>query len=149
MWYSSLVRTPDKDLRVSRSCSPTDWAYFAGLLDGEGCIHRKSRGTVGIKISMTDKSVLDWVHHTFAGRLYARRASNERSSPWWSWEIERQVDVRFILQNVLPFLKVKQRQARLVLDYLECAQVERDPLGPARSSAWQAMDGMNTRGAAS
>ena len=87
----------------------TDRAYIAGLFDGEGSIHfkrgiekkKKHNGKPGyrysnsmrisMEITMTDKSVLTWVHEVLGcGTLRPKRVKGKRKDgtkylPQWKW----------------------------------------------------------------
>jgi hypothetical protein len=57
-----------------------DFAYLAGILDGEGHITPKGR----IEISSTDPEMLSWCKSRFGGNIYKQK----RKSPWntfWVW----------------------------------------------------------------
>ena len=87
----------------------TDAAYIAGLFDGEGSIHfkrgiekkKKHNGKPGYRLSnsmrinmeitMTDESVLIWVHETLGcGTLRPKKVKGKRKDgtkylPQWKW----------------------------------------------------------------
>ena len=82
--------------------SETDAAYIAGLFDGEGSIsykqymrqkpHNKKPypiWQIRMEISMTDKSVLNWLHLTLgAGTLNIKKYKSEYAKGWkrqWRW----------------------------------------------------------------
>src|SRR5260370_41867742 len=61
-----------------KDLSPTEAAYLAGLIDGEGCLFARlgrSRATTlvqaGLALGMTDRSILDEMHAmTGLGKVY-------------------------------------------------------------------------------
>jgi len=86
----------------------TDRAYIAGLFDGEGSIHfkrgiekkKKHKGEgyrysnsmrISMEITMTDYSVLVWVHETLGvGTLRSKTVKGKRKDgtkylPQWKW----------------------------------------------------------------
>ena len=102
-----------------------DIAYFAGLLDGEGCVRigrfKNSNGEIRyraqIQIGMTDKSPIQWLKDTFGGGLYTDRKLNQpKSKPCYVWQVDAQ-DGKDILKQALPYLKVKYRQANNVIEF--------------------------------
>ena len=113
-------------------------AYFAGLLDGEGCLHicdkkisRKRtkgrnktgkiyRGRVNFSTALTiancNLEVLQWLENLFGGFIQIRTKSFK---PHWdlkkAWHI-RPIDIAPILNLVLPYLIIKKNQAILMLE---------------------------------
>ena len=88
----------------------TDKAYIAGLFDGEGSIHfkrgpekkKKHKGRPGyrwsnslrlsMEITMTDKSVLIWVHEVLGvGTVGEKRYKTAYTAGWikqWRWRCQ-------------------------------------------------------------
>ena len=102
--------------------SPTDAAYIAGLIDGEGCIQlrkpfqnwNKVWGVV--QISNTDKRLIDWLQETVReGRIRTpqRRSVAHRQLYLWTISI---VPARTLLTQCLPYLRAKQAQAELFIN---------------------------------
>lgn len=118
------------------------WAYLAGLFDGEGSIN-VSRGTIRLRINMTSEETLRHLEATFGGKLHRRPApASPRHKQQWTWSVERQADMRFMLNRLLPLLVTKRRQADLALHYLTMARwLPTD--AEARVEALEAMRGMN------
>src|SRR5712664_1698169 len=96
--------------------TPIDYAYVAGLIDGEGsifaCIDGRNRGRLYLRawliISMASEDVLTWCSNTFGGGLQFVKARHEGWKDQWRWRptIEQTV---IILTECLPYLKVKKR----------------------------------------
>lgn len=65
-----------------------DWAYLAGLLDGEGYIGVE-RNTV--QVASTDPEVLAWCRSRFGGGVYLNRRKNPKPNhkPVWAWHSSR------------------------------------------------------------
>ena len=117
--------------------SELDFAYAAGLLDGEGyiaasCHKTKSRGrTVSTKgkpylhcdsrisISMTDKEPLVWFLEKFGGTVYFKPTSGKKHKDQWTWVSLGNENKVKLLAGVIPYLKVKQKQAILLLEYVQ------------------------------
>lgn len=108
--------------RKGRRPSDVDRAYMAGILDGEGYIGvavRRSSYTVyvpEVSITMTDSEALSLFRSYYGGAWYIR--DDQRG------DTKRRLQLRFavsceraalLLQEVLPFLRVKRRQALLGL----------------------------------
>lgn len=103
----------------------TDLAYIAGYFDGEGCVSVwkrrpaytciSPRHILNIQISSTDKSGLDWINSRFKGKmLYAHNRTKSNSADSWKWLVsaKRAAD---ILRLILPYLKLKRREAELAI----------------------------------
>lgn len=102
-----------------------DWAWLAGLIDGEGCLSYAKRQpkiptqspqfTAHLQIQMCDQPTIERA----ARLLGAKVSSRHRLSKGWrrSWNIgvtgER---VRIALVKLLPYLTTKHHQAILLLE---------------------------------
>lgn len=106
--------------------SSAEWAYLAGLFDGEGCINVKCTERVGgrrrwqlsLDICNTHRGVLEWVRDTLGvGWLY----SEEREPPHrrrFNWRSEGASKLATIIQGMEPYLIIKHSQAMLALKFL-------------------------------
>lgn len=103
-----------------------DFAYFAGLFDGEGSIDM-STGRIRVprlKLSMTDYPTIQWLADTFGGNVYFEKPSGSAVKDAWKWSATPQSHVRMVLEGSLPFLITKRDRAEAalaVLDYLKAA----------------------------
>ena len=116
-------------------------AYIAGIIDGEGSIslirayqkqrpvrRRNSRSygnpTPGVRqrtllavhVGMTDKQIPEWLHSMFGGSLYYRDNLNENWKGRHDWRLASQKAAKF-LELVLPYLRVKSRQAKIAIRF--------------------------------
>jgi hypothetical protein len=103
----------------------TDREFFiwlAGFIDGEGCIGVRARGrsnNVGamrLHITNTNKEVLVEIKERLGGSFYKSADDDGVRKASYVWEVSAQ-KARFILEMVLPFLKVKKSVAKLALDF--------------------------------
>lgn len=102
-----------------------DFVYAAGFFDGEGCVyvttlkHKHYLGGVTLYLALavgnTNKAVLEWLQETFGGKLYLHKRV-ERRKPYWRWQLDRAHTTSF-LKGVLPYLKIKQEQALLAIEF--------------------------------
>lgn len=113
-------------------------AYFAGLLDGEGCLHvcdkkkckRKSRGirktsriwrdrvnfSTALTIANCNLEVLEWLVENFGGFIQTHKKKFKEHWDWKrTWHI-RPIQIYPILKLVLPYLIIKKKQAILMLE---------------------------------
>ena len=128
----------------------TDWAYAAGLVDGEGCIaitrHRSASQSeryvyqVGVIVVNRDREVLDWMRTLWAGwvvaRLY-RSAAYTRTA--WAWGSPSGLAATPFLIGIRPWLRIKLRQCDNALAMAAVLQRSRYTLGRRRlPEAWLA-----------
>ena len=73
------VWAPTLDLSAA---TDTDLAYIAGIIDGEGTIMyvtSRKNPIWTVRVSMTDRPVIEWIHHSAARSTPGRRAA------WGTW----------------------------------------------------------------
>jgi len=123
----------------------TDWAYLAGLIDGEGSLalaHRKGgrhfrsgRYTYyrsdnsyqcHVTISNTDFKMVDWVRYTFKGCVYfaREREGNRKRQYTIAWQANDMV--KWILKGTLPYMLTKYEVAETILHFLEIPRLEKE-----------------------
>lgn len=105
----------------------TDWAYFAGIVDGEGSVSayffRANKGYEAygprirsmIRVSNTNRALMDWLVSHFGGNCGVGRIQRGDRKTVYRWEPARR-DVTFLLEGMLPYLQVKRAQAELLLE---------------------------------
>jgi hypothetical protein len=109
-----------------------DWAYLAAMIDGDGCItlHQRnsSESTVRprIQISQKDHSFIKYLgkRYPFGQVSFTRERTIELNNHTYEtnpgvWQVTRKEDVRWALQNLLPYLVLKQQKAMDALEVLE------------------------------
>lgn len=104
----------------------TDWAYLAGLIDGEGCLTIDS-GTYGhsanptytlrLIISMTDLDVGNWLVKKFGGAMWHHDARVGGRKRYFIWKVTNW-KVRRVLDNTYKFLIVKKKRAQIAYRWL-------------------------------
>jgi len=108
---------------VRKILSVANKAYISGLLDGDGaimaCIEKHAEKKFGfririfIKISQNNFKILNWCKFiTSFGNI--RHIENDE----YEWIIRNQQDAKLILQLLIPYLKIKNKQARIALRIL-------------------------------
>lgn len=95
-----------------------DYAYAAGLIDGEGCIgiyHNSHNGNYQLRIAveMTDKSGLDVLESLFGGKWYFRAAKAPRKARYIWMTFNNNASK--VLETLMPYLRVKKKQAEVAL----------------------------------
>jgi len=116
--------------------SPEEWAYLAGIIDGEGSLSffqaRKGSRRFHhpmIKISNTNRDLIDWLKQRIGGRVYRRK--KPRCKPCWTLTISGYTGTYNVLKGVLPHLVVKRRHAEILLQYADLARAG-EPRGSKR-----------------
>lgn len=108
-------------------------AYFAGLLDGEGCISLNKTGALTVTIVGCWLPTLKFGHRLFGGVLYNKRMSNSSVKSCYGWRLYGEIAGEF-MTKVLPYMREKEIQARVALSWLR----KRKSLGPkSRLSYYQ------------
>jgi hypothetical protein len=105
-----------------------DRAYMAGFFDGEGCI-RFQRGVVqksgmryyfpAVLLSNTNREIIEFINSIWPGFTVtkARNANNPNSRPLYHWQ-RTGVSAEVFLRDIGPYLRIKNRQATLVSEFL-------------------------------
>ena len=94
----------------------TDWAYLAGIIDGEGCIN-VSMNTGGafflqLRITQKNRNDLTELQKRFGGSIYPKRRESSVQLDW----LGRKADV--ILRKVFPYLRWKIDEAELAIAFV-------------------------------
>lgn len=112
------------------NASPVDLAYIAGFMDGEGTIgmKREQRRSVSggysyqayITAANTDPVVIEWLYSLFGGNIRKRPINPGFSSPnakphLYVWAVGAKTAVA-ICELLLPYLRMKRRQAEILLE---------------------------------
>lgn len=109
--------------------SETDWAYAAGLIEGEGTIainkaHRKSpNGRAIIVFVNTDMALVDWLQTTFPAASRSEYQGNSLNGSeakplsrlcWMRREV-----VKEMLTHMAPYFRgIRKERAQAMLDFL-------------------------------
>ena len=103
------------------SWSESELAYFAGIIDGEGCfaMHKRRGSTIcgtQLQVGNTDLILMQWIHRHFGGTLKLEKRSNPKHQHVWRWTAAA-TDLDLIIRSLIPYLLVKKRQGELFLAY--------------------------------
>lgn len=101
-----------------------DLAYTAGIVDGEGCITiLKSRKdervqyTPRVTVKMCDTNPILFLKRKFGGGVSRQECEPPRRDAYY-WYLDDKHSVKWLLMRVLPYLRVKARQAELLLEFI-------------------------------
>lgn len=128
----------------------TDWAYSAGIVDGEGSIFIKrtkpngrQRGkscqhTLVVIVTNTDLQLLDWLQGLFGGSVGLPKQPQSSAvirgtRPCKVWQVGG-ARASAVLRGILPYMRIKREQAEIGIAFhgAKRAQVVRwrEPLDP-------------------
>lgn len=97
--------------------SQNKWAYFAGIIDGEGSFGVYSAGT-RLSVTNTHLPLLEWIKEfTQVGRIWQVKSNHLTKRPCYQWDCAARA-IRVILPNIIPHMIVKRKKAELFLEYL-------------------------------
>jgi len=106
--------------------SELDKAYLAGFIDGEGTVTAVFRLTASsrreavhcrLSIPNTSLEILEWIQERFGGVMHYKNSLPKKAnfkkvySLYWGGE-----KCYPVLRDVLPYLKIKHRQAEILLE---------------------------------
>ena len=105
--------------------SPIEWAYLAGIIDGEGCvdaIESKPRTRYNVSpcfrirlcVTNTSERLIVWIHDHFSGQINLHHWPGQYKSTKNCWRvIWTGGTAEKILRGCLPYMIVKKHQAEL------------------------------------
>jgi hypothetical protein len=119
----------------------TDWAYAAGIVDGEGCIAvvrwfvpQRGRYLYGVHVVVAnrDRAVLEWLRSLWGGWVVAvvrKQQGHARSS--WTWRCATGLEAKPFLNGIRPWLQIKAKHCDNALGMIDLLQRGRRTLGRA------------------
>lgn len=105
------------------------WEWLGGFFDGEGTVGASLTGWTGrypavwVSLPNTHLDIIEEIH-TFVGvgRLQGHDSGNPKHKPTLTWSIVGMVAAIPFLEQIIPHLRMKRRQAELALEF--CRMVE-------------------------
>ena len=108
-----------------RKFTEVEKAYLAGIIDGEGCLSvSKEKSPKGeykilykahLKITNTNQKLIQWLEKII-GKCYIK---TDKGDPKWklrfSWIMTDRDKMFPLLKEILPYLILKKKQAKLIL----------------------------------
>ena len=134
-------------------------AYTAGLIDGEGYIglipHSVTKNSFSpkVKVASTNIELVEFLHNNFGGHLDKLRVysqPNRKMSAMWT--LSNGINVGPFLKSLLPYLRVKNKQANLILEYIKkyrykkMRQVNKEDIILKRQDIYKQIRVLNYRG---
>jgi len=102
----------------------TQLAYFAGIIDGEGCIciyartHKNKTIDYFPRLQMmnTSKELLEWVTSNIGGMVVTRLSKNPKWKTRYEWYTQRHLMDK-IAPAILPYIVIKKRQIEILIEF--------------------------------
>ncbi len=101
----------------------TDYAYLAGLFDGEGCIYiyhtTKEYLALSVRLGVTQRFIAEYYQSVFGGSVHRHDYPGKdgyRRRVMWYWQAPSLIAERF-LKAVYPYLLIKKPQAEVALKF--------------------------------
>jgi len=107
----------------------TDWAYIAGIIDGEGSIFIQKNGKskykiVTLTVSNIDLEMLEWMKNKLnAGAIYILKCHPNRKQ-CYKWQNSAHKVVYTILIKMLPYLKIKRDKAIEAISFIRDKEIK-------------------------
>ena len=101
----------------------TEKAYLAGIIDGEGTVtltrcHKNRTPSPQVSVSNNDLELLEYIRDiTNCGQIHAKKKTKPHHQQSWHWQTHSVSDSLRILKEIHPFLRVKRKQAYLILKH--------------------------------
>ncbi len=111
-----------------------DLAYFAGVVDGDGCVNaqivRRHDYLLKFQIRVTVTVFQKSIRHWFVLHLQKEIGSGtvrKRPDGMSEYALVSKSSVKEFLEAVLPYLRLKKKQAQLVIQIIENLSKSQDP----------------------
>lgn len=129
---SNLNRETGGRVRTLRdgNMKKVDWAYLAGLIDGDGSIyilrHRDKRKlhqfgnysyAITVQIGIRDEWFVRWLKVMFGGSIWKpSKLKPPHINQTWYWRVSQRQALDF-LKPLMPYLRLKKAQAELSIKF--------------------------------
>lgn len=106
-------------------CDTHGYVWAAGFFDGEGCVGLYNTGSNGnsrypvIRVSQARREPLDYLQEMFGGTVVIQYRAKGKT--YYSWQLVGSKAVAYALSHMLPFLRVKHKEAELLVEY--CSRI--------------------------
>ena len=107
---------------------PTDLAWIAGYVDGEGCVVMRSGSTPQLMITNTHLPTLQFIQEKLGGTIRQISShTNLKHRLCYRLDITNQTDCPPVLRLLAPYLREKAGQALLVRMMCHLKKADRTP----------------------
>jgi hypothetical protein len=118
--------------------SETDWAWLAGIFEGEGCIEFHHKNSTAITISMTDEDVVRRAAEIAGVGSVMELTARRGHKVCWRWRVQQADLVQAVIDQIEPYLG-KRRWARVQEARIRLGQVRQ----PGKCKNGHEMNGDN------
>lgn len=140
----------------------TEYAYIAGIMDGEGTIalqlvaknHSKSYAKK-VLVTNTDRRLLDWIRLKTRVGIVAPKTKPKEGKNWKQcYELSVSAcEMKRFLEPLMPYLLIKKRQAEVMLEFItiewtKTKFIQRKPMETAvyQEILYDELSALNKRG---
>lgn len=105
-------------IRTYDELTPTECAYIAGIVDGEGYIgivRPKPYRQVCITVTNTNFEVLDWLKLKLGGGITNDKRTHGNRKPTRAWTMHRYGNCVNLLQKIYPYLIIKRKRVEEIV----------------------------------
>ena len=118
------------------------WAYLAGIIDGEGTItilkhDQYKRNTFVYKpriiVGNTDYNLIMWLLNNFDGTILKNKIRYHQRKQHYMWRIFKRSDIYEIMINIQSYLIIKKEHCNIMLQFIkerESKCIRKDYYGP-------------------
>ena len=103
-----------------------DIAWAAGFIDGEGCLTVGRQWRNGylrhwpvVNAANTNRRNLEALSHIFRLGSVSEIYNSKMKRRTWIWRVNGRKTVKRVLERMLPYLRGKEREARLLIDFTD------------------------------
>lgn len=120
------VRTVSGPISHKKKPNTIDSAYFAGFLDAKARFtahigRSKNRSYDQIEalaiVYGNNRNVLSILQHAFGGTISVQDRREVGGKLVYRWQIKNKADIVSMLKQILPYMKIKKKQAVLLMRY--------------------------------
>lgn len=100
----------------------TDWAFFAGLIEADGCISLilGPNGYYHARVQFANQSLM--LHALMREKFQAYASFKQNSSKCYTTHWTDCQNLKWLLEGMLPYLQSKKEEAELLLCYCNASQ---------------------------
>lgn len=130
--YNVIQPLKDKYMKnglyIPKDYEPTQLAYLAGIIDGEGSIYignysfSKKTGDplyqTNLEVSNTDECLIDWIVYNFGGKKYEytpKQTPKNSRKKVFRWACTGEM-LTHICPLILPYIVIKKRQCEIMIE---------------------------------
>lgn len=112
---------------MPRKPNEIDWAWFAGVFEGEGSISWTGKNSVELRICMTDEDVVERIYEIAGGRFYRQPERHDRpeNKPVYRWRMQKADEVLVVLGHIEQHLG-KRRWSKAQEAKIRLARVQQE-----------------------